>query len=66
MSFRNKLGVLRYTIKREVTRRVITSAVGFGAKRLIVFLTPGFDSPNGGMYIDCLDVSGVFGAQGSS
>ena len=49
MSFRNKLGVLRYTIKREVTRGVITQAVGFGAKRLIVFLTPGFDSPNGGM-----------------
>jgi hypothetical protein len=49
MSFRNKLGVLKYDIKRKVTRTALTHAVAFGARRLIVFLTPGFDGPTGGM-----------------
>lgn len=49
MSFRNTLGVWKYGIKRKVTRTVITEAIGFRTKRLIVFLTPGFDSPNGGI-----------------
>lgn len=49
MSFRNTLGVLKYNVRRQVTRAVMTQAVGLGTKRLIVFLTPGFDSPNGGI-----------------
>ena len=49
MSVRNTLGILKYNVRRELTRAVITQAVGFGTKRLIVFLTPGFDSPNGGI-----------------
>ena len=48
MSLRNKLGVFKHNVKRKVTRTVITQAVGVGAKRLIVFLTPGFDGPSGG------------------
>jgi hypothetical protein len=49
MSFRNTLGVFKHKIKRDVTRAFVTRAVGSGAKRLIVFLTPGYDSPNGGI-----------------
>lgn len=49
MSFRNTLGVFKHKIKRDVTRAVVTRAVSSGAKRLIVFLTPGYDSPNGGI-----------------
>jgi len=49
MSFRNTLGVFRHEIKRKVTRTAITQAVGFGARRLIVFLTPGYDGPSGGV-----------------
>jgi hypothetical protein len=49
MSFRNTLGLLKHDIRRKVTRTAITQAVGFGAKRLIVFLTPGFDGPSGGV-----------------
>lgn len=48
MSLRNKLGVFKHNVKREVTRNVITRAVGLGTKRLIIFLTPGFDGPSGG------------------
>ena len=48
MSFRNTLGVLKHNVRRQVTRTVITQAVGFRANRLIVFLTPGFDGPSGG------------------
>jgi hypothetical protein len=48
MSFLNKLGVVKHNVRRQVTRGVITQAVGFRAKRLIVFLTPGFDGPSGG------------------
>jgi len=49
MSFQNKLGVLKHKVKRDVTRTLITQAVGFRARRLIVFLTPGFDGPSGGI-----------------
>jgi hypothetical protein len=48
MSLRNTLGVFRHDLKRQVTRGLITQAVSFRAKRLIVFLTPGFDGPSGG------------------
>lgn len=48
MSFLNKLGVIKHNVKRQVTRSVITQAVGFGTKRLIIFLTPGHDGPSGG------------------
>jgi hypothetical protein len=48
MSLRNKLGIIKHNVRREVTRTVITQAVGFRAKRLIVFLTPGFDGPSAG------------------
>jgi hypothetical protein len=56
MSFLNKLGVVKYNVRREVTRSVITQAVGFRAKRLIVFLTPGFDTPSGGIW----SISGIY------
>jgi len=49
MSFRNSLGVLKYRVRRHVTRTVITQVIGFRARRLIVFLTPGFDGPSGGI-----------------
>lgn len=49
MSFRNTLGIWNYNVRRQVTRTVITEAIRFRAQRLIVFLTPGFDSPNGGI-----------------
>jgi len=49
MPLRNTLGVWKYNLTRQVTRTVITQAIGFGTKRLIVFLTPGYDSPNGGI-----------------
>lgn len=49
MSFRNTLGLLKHDIKRKVTRTAITQAVGFGARRLIIFLNPGFDGPSGGV-----------------
>jgi hypothetical protein len=49
MSFRNTLGVIKHDIKRKVTRTTITQAVGFRARRLIVFLTPGYDGPSGGV-----------------
>ena len=49
MSFRNTLGVFKYNIKRKVARTAITQAVGFRARRLIVFLTPGFNGPVGGV-----------------
>ena len=49
MSFRRTLGVFRHTVKREVVRAVFTPAVAFRTKRLIVFLTPGYDSPSGGI-----------------
>jgi len=49
MSFRNTLGVFRHDIKLKVTRSAITQAVGFGARRLIIFLTPGYDGPSGGV-----------------
>jgi hypothetical protein len=48
MSFLNKLGVIKHNVRRQVTRSVITQAVGFGTKRLIIFLTPGHDGPSGG------------------
>jgi hypothetical protein len=56
MSFLNKLGVVKHNVRRQVTRSVITQAVGFRAKRLIVFLTPGFDSPSGGIW----SISGIY------
>jgi hypothetical protein len=49
MSFRNTLGLLKYDIKRKVTRTAITQSVGFDARRLIVFLVPGYDCPVGGV-----------------
>ena len=49
MSFQNKLGVLKQRVKRDVTRTLITQSVSFRTRRLIVFLTPGFDSPSGGI-----------------
>lgn len=48
MSFLNKLGVIKHNVRRQVTRSVITQAVGFGTRRLIIFLTPGHDGPSGG------------------
>lgn len=48
MSFLNKLGVIKHNVRRQVTRGVITQAVGFGTRRLIIFLTPGHDGPSGG------------------
>jgi hypothetical protein len=56
MSYRNTLGVWKYKIRREVTRTVITRALGFRAKRLIVFLSPGFDSPTGGIW----SIAGIY------
>ena len=49
MSFQNKLGVLKQRVKRDVTRTLITQSVSFRTRSLIVFLTPGFDSPSGGI-----------------
>ena len=49
MSFRNTLGVFKHDLTLKVTRTAITQAVGFGARRLIVFLTPGYDGPSGGV-----------------
>jgi hypothetical protein len=49
MSFRNTLGVVKYNVRRRVTQTLITQAIGFRARRLIVFLTPGFDGPSGGI-----------------
>jgi hypothetical protein len=48
MSFLNKLGVIKHNVRRQVTRGVITQAVASGTRRLIIFLTPGFDGPSGG------------------
>ncbi len=48
MSFLNKLGVIKHNVRRQVTRGVITQAVALGTRRLIIFLTPGFDGPSGG------------------
>ncbi len=48
MSFLNKLGVIKHNVRRQVTRSVITQAVALRTRRLIVFLTPGFDGPSGG------------------
>ena len=49
MPLKNSLGVLKYNVKRQLTRTVLTQAVGFNCRRLIVFLTPGYDHPNGGI-----------------
>jgi len=49
MSFRSTLGIWKYNVRRQLTRTIVTQALGFRARRLIVFLTPGFDSPNGGI-----------------
>jgi hypothetical protein len=49
MSFRNRLGTLKFVIKGRVARAVITQAVGVGTRRLIIFLTPGWDDPSGGV-----------------
>jgi hypothetical protein len=49
MSFLNKLGVIKHNVKRQVTRSVITQAVALRTRRLIIFLTPGFDGPSGGI-----------------
>src|SRR5215813_6118792 len=48
MSFRNKLGVIKHNVRRQVTRGVIAQAVARGTRRLIIFLTPGHDGPSGG------------------
>src|SRR5215203_2744194 len=49
MSLRSVLGVWKYNLRRQVTRFVVTQKTGYRTRRLIVFLTPGFDSPNGGI-----------------
>lgn len=49
MSLRSVLGVWKYNLRRQVTRFVVTKKTGYKTRRLIVFLTPGFDSPNGGI-----------------
>src|SRR5689334_6805697 len=49
MYFRSKLGVWKYNVTRQVTQTILTQVLGAGTRRLIVFLTPGFDSPNGGI-----------------
>lgn len=49
MSLRNTFGHLKHDIKRKITRTAITQALGFRTRRLIVFLTPGFDDPSGGV-----------------
>lgn len=49
MSLRNTLGVWKHNTKIKVYRTAITQAVGFGTRRLIVFLTPGHDNPAGGV-----------------
>jgi hypothetical protein len=37
------------SLKNRITRAALTRAVTFGAKRLIIFLTPGFEARNGGV-----------------
>ena len=44
-----QLSIERDSIKNRVTRTVLTRAVTFGTKRLIVFLTPGFELRAGGV-----------------
>ena len=48
MSFLNKLGVIKHNVKRQVTRSVVTQAMALHTRRLIIFLTPGFNNPSGG------------------
>lgn len=49
LSHRQNVAVLKHTIKRRITRNVLTRAVAFRTRRLIVFLTPGYDCPSGGI-----------------
>src|SRR5215204_6696402 len=49
LSIRNTLGAYTHRIKLDVVRAVVTPAVAFRTKRLIVFLTPGWDAPSGGI-----------------
>jgi hypothetical protein len=49
-SYRNTLGVWKYSVKRRIARTIFTNTLAFRTKRLIVFLTPGLDFPSGGVW----------------
>lgn len=49
-SYRNTLGLWKYSVKRRIARTLFTNTVAFRTKRLIVFLTPGIDFPSGGVW----------------